>query len=249
MDHGDSRSKRDRCKLPPTWVIKPTINGWTDNGAGLDWIQHFEKHTAHRKTGDYRMLVFDGHESHVSAAFNRYCTDHNIITPSMPPHSSHLLQPLDVGCFSPLKRAYSRQIEAFMKSHINHLTKVEFFIAFTAAYYSVFTEDNVKAGFIGAGLVPHNPDTVISKLDVRLQTPTLATSPPASANPRVSQTPQNSTNAISQTDFIKERIAGHQNSSPTPILNAVDQFAKGYKGNHALGSPFGVRGQDTSERK
>ena len=24
----------------------------------------------------------------------------------MPPHSSHLLQPLDVGCFAPLKHAY-----------------------------------------------------------------------------------------------------------------------------------------------
>jgi hypothetical protein len=27
----------------------------------------------------------------------------------MPPHSSHLLQPLDVGCFAPLKKAYGRQ--------------------------------------------------------------------------------------------------------------------------------------------
>ncbi|KAH4800714.1 hypothetical protein HBH61_206670 [Parastagonospora nodorum] len=26
----------------------------------------------------------------------------------MPPHSSHLLQPLDVGCFAPLKKAYRR---------------------------------------------------------------------------------------------------------------------------------------------
>ena len=31
--------------LPHNWVIKPTENGWTDNTTGLEWIQHFEKHT------------------------------------------------------------------------------------------------------------------------------------------------------------------------------------------------------------
>jgi hypothetical protein len=215
--------------LPPDWAIKPTTNGWTDNETGLEWIQHFEKHTAHRKTGVYRMLVIDGHESHVSAEFDRFCKDHNIITISMPPHSSHLLQPLDVGCFSPLKRAYGRQIEVLMKSHINHVTKDNFFIAFKDAFYTVFTEYNVKAGFRGAGLVPHDPDMVISKLDVKLRTPTPTGPPPASADPWVSQTPRNPTDAVSQTDFIKGRITGHQGSSPTPILDAVDQFAKGAK--------------------
>jgi hypothetical protein len=32
--------------LPNDWVIKPTSNGWTDNETGLEWIKHFEKHTA-----------------------------------------------------------------------------------------------------------------------------------------------------------------------------------------------------------
>lgn len=98
------------------------------------------------------MLVIDGHESHMSAEFNQFCKERNIITISMPPHSSHLLQPLDVGCFSPLKRAYGREIEILMKSHIHHVTKVEFFMAFKSAFHIVFTEDNVKAGFRGAGL-------------------------------------------------------------------------------------------------
>ena len=43
----------------------------------------------------------------------------------------------------------------------------------------------------------------------------------------MSQTPNNPTEASSQTTFIKNRIARHQNSSPTSIYDAVDQFAKG----------------------
>jgi hypothetical protein len=88
----------------------------------------------------------------------------------MPPHSSHLLQPLDVGCFSPLKRAYSREIEAL----IRHITKLESLPAFKAAFERSFTAANICSAFQGAGLVPFQPDVVLSKLDVQLRTPTPA---------------------------------------------------------------------------
>ena len=44
----------------------------------------------------------------------------------MPPHASHLLQPLDVGCFEPLKQAYGRQIEDLMRGHVTHVSKLSF---------------------------------------------------------------------------------------------------------------------------
>jgi hypothetical protein len=71
-----------------------------------------------------------------------------------------------------LKRAYGRQIETFIKAHINHITKVEFFLAFTAAYKELIRAGNCQAGFRGAGLVSFDPLAVISKLDVKLRTPT-----------------------------------------------------------------------------
>jgi hypothetical protein len=39
------------------------------------------------------------------------------------------------------------------------------------------TKSNIRAGFEGAGLVPLSPETVISKLDVKLQTPTSSRPP------------------------------------------------------------------------
>lgn len=101
----------------------------------------------------------------------------------MPPHSSHILQPLDVGCFSPLKKAYSRQIEDLIRSHITHITKVEFLAAFKAAFFNSITEKNICGGFQGAGLVPFNPQAVLSKLDVKLRTPTPMGSPTAITDP------------------------------------------------------------------
>ncbi|KAM5528987.1 transposase [Fusarium oxysporum f. sp. phaseoli] len=99
------------CDLPGDWVIATSQNGWTDNQLGLEWLKYFDRSTSKRTNSRYRLLILDGHESHHSANFERYCQDNKIITLCMPAHSSHLLQPLDVWCFGPLKMAYGREIE------------------------------------------------------------------------------------------------------------------------------------------
>ena len=123
-------------------MIKLTINGWTNNETGLEWLKHFDKHTTTRAKGLYRMLVLNRHGSHESAEFQEYCKAHNIITLCLPPYSSYLTQPLDVGCFSVLKRVYSREIKTFIKAYINYIIKVEFFLAFKAAYLASITPQN-----------------------------------------------------------------------------------------------------------
>jgi hypothetical protein len=65
----------------------------------------------------------------------------------MPPYLSYLLQPLNVSCFSLLKRAYSREIEALIRHHINHITKLEFLLAFKAAFARSFTAANICSAF------------------------------------------------------------------------------------------------------
>jgi DDE superfamily endonuclease len=145
----------------------------------------------------------------------------------MPPHSSHILQPLDVGCFGPLKKSYRRQIEHLMRQQCTHITKEDFIPAFQAAFQDSLTENNIKGGFRGAGLVPFNLEKVISALDLKLRTPTPQNSRPNTAQPWTSQTPSNAIQATSQSSFIKERVTKHQSSSLTSILDAIDQFAKG----------------------
>ncbi|KAK1843585.1 transposase [Colletotrichum chrysophilum] len=213
--------------FPGDWVIKPTTNGWNDNETGLDWIKHFEKHTRAHAKGVYRMLIIDGHESHLSAEFDEYCKQNNIITVSMPPHSSHLLQPLDIALYSPLKRAYGDEINLFIKSSVNHITKSEFFVAFYKAHNKIFTNENIKSAFRGAGILPWDPNHVIGKLNVYIRTPTPPATDPSTPPAWQSQTPSNRHEALSQSNFIKTRISAHQGSSPTPIIEAVDRLAKG----------------------
>lgn len=199
-------------------------NGWTTNKLGVQWVKHFNAHTKARTVGTYRLLILDGHESHHSVEFEDYCKENKIITLCMPAHASHLLQPLDVGCFAPLKVAYGRQIEDLMRNQVTHIDKHQFFPAFAAAFKAAIIESNIQGGFRGSGLLPFNPDVVLSKLDIRLHTPSPS---PSITGPWESRTPNTHAELASQTELIKGKIIQHQHSSPTPITDAVDQFLKG----------------------
>jgi hypothetical protein len=90
-------------------------------------------------------------------------------------YSSHLLQPLDVVPYLLLKRYYGDGISLLARSRIHHINKETFLLAFKAAFKKTFTPENIRAGFRGAGLAPHDPNVMLLKLDMQLYTPT----PPA----------------------------------------------------------------------
>ena len=54
------------------------------------------------------LLLFDGLKSHVTLELLESTEKNNIILYCLPPHSLHLLQPLDVSVFGPLKPGWKR---------------------------------------------------------------------------------------------------------------------------------------------
>ena len=57
----------------------------------------------------------DGHVSHVTWEFFDYCLHRKIVPFCLPPHSTHMLQPLDIGLFSPLQHHYSNILDEVME--------------------------------------------------------------------------------------------------------------------------------------
>jgi hypothetical protein len=78
-----------------------------------------------------------------------------------------------VGCFSPLKRAYSDEISSLAQYSTKQIKKEAFLLAFKAAFKKAMTKENIYAGFRGARIVLHNLEAVISKLNIVLYTLTL----------------------------------------------------------------------------
>ena len=151
--------------IPHNWSIGVSDNSWTTNEIGLIWLKEvFHKHTKDRTIGTHRLLVLDGHSSHVSPEFNQFCLDHQIVVLCMPAHSSHLLQPLDVGCFSVLKQSYGRLVEQLMGSGVNHIDKRDFLPLYRQARQAALHRDNIQEGFAATSLVPYSPDRVLVQL-------------------------------------------------------------------------------------
>jgi hypothetical protein len=215
--------------LSGDWVIATSQNGWTNNQLGLDWLKHFDRSTTKRSNSRYRLLILDGHESHHSADVEKYCKANKIITLCMPAHASHLLQPLDIGCFGPLKKAYGREIEHLIRCSITHVSKADFFPAFHAAFQASITESNIRGGFRGAEFEPLDPETVTSKLDVQLRTPSPPEEVTEPSTHWVSRTPHTVPETESQSEYLTRRIRRHQSSSPESIIASLKSLEKGTK--------------------
>ena len=78
------------------------------------------------------------------------CFRENIYMIFLPPHSSHVLQPLDVGAFSALKRAYRKHLGNLVAlTNTNPVGKLNFLRYYKEARDKALTDKNIKGGFRG----------------------------------------------------------------------------------------------------
>ncbi|RAR01729.1 pogo transposable [Stemphylium lycopersici] len=113
--------------------VSSSPTSWSNNDIGLAWLKEvFERETSRYARTGYRLLLLDGHASHVTMDFINYCDSHKILLAVFPPHATHTLQPLDVGMFSPLGAAYSTQLENYLFENQNTspIRKGDFFSFF-----------------------------------------------------------------------------------------------------------------------
>jgi hypothetical protein len=139
-------------------------NGWTNDELGFQWLQHFDAWSSPRKTGAYRLLLLDGHRSHLTLKFLRYAVDHQIILLCLPPHSTHRLQPLDVGIFGPMGTAYDALVKRFNRYDGRGVTQREYIDWIQQARDKACSKKNIESAFAATGLIPFNPNRVLSKL-------------------------------------------------------------------------------------
>jgi hypothetical protein len=74
----------------------------------------------------------------------------------MPADSSHLLQPLDVGCFAVLKRAYGRFVSDLARASYNHIDKLDFLADYPRARIEAFQPNIIQSSFAATGIVAVN---------------------------------------------------------------------------------------------
>ena len=109
----------------PANVAEDWRFSWTSNLHGVEWLRRiFEPSTRTKADGKPRVLISDGHDSHVTGDFIQHCMENNIKLLILPPHSSHFTQPLDIGIFSPLKEYMTQEIDPLVRTNVPQVQKV-----------------------------------------------------------------------------------------------------------------------------
>lgn len=102
----------------PDWVYTTSEYGWTTNRIALGWLKTvFLPETKPQDENSWRILLVDGHRSHTKVYLQWECYKNKVHMVYMPPHTSHILLPLDLSCISPLKARYRQLIEDLSTIH------------------------------------------------------------------------------------------------------------------------------------
>ena len=116
--------------------------------------------SAARMTDDgYRLLILDGHNSHGTYRFCKFAADHQIIVICLPSHTTHALQPCDVGVFGPLSTCWKSLVNKLTRSYVR-VDKTNFILYYSQARSDSLKLSTIKAAFAKTGIWPLNPDAI-----------------------------------------------------------------------------------------
>jgi hypothetical protein len=172
-------------ETPSNWRFDSTENAFTSNAIGFKWLMEvFLPETACGP--QTRLLLCDNHGSHITVDFMYQCFVNNVQMVYLPPHSSHVLQPLDVGVFSVLKRRYRKEIANFARYDETRPIQLAQFIHFYAkARRDVLTPHYIETGWLGTELYPYNPEKVLQSSQI-IKSPSRERTPPPNISKRTS---------------------------------------------------------------
>ncbi|KAH0174500.1 hypothetical protein KCU67_g732, partial [Aureobasidium melanogenum] len=195
----------------PDWLYTTSENGWTTNSKGLSWLQTIFEPETRPQDGQWRLLIMDGHGSHTTIDFLWYCKQNKIHLLFLPAHTSHVLQPLDLGVFAPLKSRYRSQIAALSSlDDASPIKKQRFVTCYNLARKETFTPRLLKTGWQAAGIYPFNPSKGLNSSQVQTSKPHQSTPPPHPEIHTLFTTPKSSRHIHQATSSLRKKAGEKQ---------------------------------------
>jgi hypothetical protein len=151
--------------LPDGYLVGRSDSGYTNDELSLEWARHFVRETQKHLQGVYRLLIFDGFDSHCTREFLEHLEDHKVIAYRLPPHTSHFLQPLDVGCFQPYKHWHAQAVDHATRTGCTSFNKAEFLAAIESIRAYTFKPRTIQKGWRDTGLYPLNQAVIEASVE------------------------------------------------------------------------------------
>ena len=137
-----------------------TDSGWSNSEVFRNYLEnHFLKFIPCH-TDQKILLLLHGHKSHVSVGLVEWASAQGIILYILPAHTSHLIQPMDVGCYGPLQRIYNSLCHKFMRETSRAITRYNVCELACKAYTRALSAENLQSAFRRTGIFPLNKNAI-----------------------------------------------------------------------------------------
>ena len=131
--------------------------GWSNTGVfEYNVTEHLARHAKIAENNNQSILImYDGHKSHLSLTLTEWARKRNVILFVLPPHTSHLTQPLELGVFGPFKCQYYKECHAYLQKNPGvSITKYEVAKLTARSYLKAVCPEKVMSAFRKSGIIP-----------------------------------------------------------------------------------------------
>lgn len=203
------------------WQFTASAKGWTDDAIALQWLEEIFIPSTTTTPKTTRLLIVDGHGSHETDDFMYTCYENDIFLLFLPPHASHVLQPLDLSVFSPVKKAYRKELSNHVEADDSTpIGKITFLKCYIKAREAGITISNIKGGWKASGLWPVNMAKALMNPYVKAgrKTPEKAVIEASKEAPEATQDQINTPQRSHQFRALCSRLPSAQAADPTVRL-------------------------------
>lgn len=139
-------------------VYAASTNGWMEG----DIFYNYIKKTFIAAIGPERpvLLIYDGHSTHVDQKIVKLAKENNVTILKLPPHTSHLLQPLDLSVFKSFKTTWDAKLVAWQRQNTGVKLPKQHFSELVRKIWKDLNPEIIKNGFKKAGIYPYDPNVV-----------------------------------------------------------------------------------------
>lgn len=148
---------------PDDCLYAKSPNGYMDGELFKKWFTEiFLPQTAHLRPA---LLMLDGHGSHLTIDLIDLAREHNVILYCLPPHTTHLLQPLDVAVFKALKSYFAKicgqvKLATLGTPKVINVNRTNFTAIFREAFERTMCMLTIKNGFRKCGVHPLSAQSI-----------------------------------------------------------------------------------------
>ncbi|KAI5696449.1 hypothetical protein M8J76_000298 [Diaphorina citri] len=132
--------------------------GWMNSELFVETLRHFIKYS-YSTPDNPSLLIYDNHESHINIQVYELAKASGVHILTLPPHSTHKMQPLDVGVYSPFQKYYTSAMKSWMMRNPAKNVSIYEVASFVGeAFPKALTPVTIMSAFRTTGIYPMDED-------------------------------------------------------------------------------------------